>query len=259
MSTELTTERPTIDVNCDLGEERGDDAAVLPFVTSASVACGLHAGSPSTMLATVRAAAAAGVAVGAHPSFADREGFGRRELPMTAEAIFDLVLYQIGALDIFCRQVGVRMAHVKPHGALYHVGAQRTDAGLAIARAVHAARPDLILVGPPHSALSGAAARLGLRFAGELFVDRQYGPDGRLLPRAHPDALVTLDDGEAAERAVTMLREGRVPVADGGSIAQVGQTLCLHGDEPGVVGRARALRAALDRAQIRVAPLGAWL
>jgi 5-oxoprolinase (ATP-hydrolysing) subunit A len=249
----------TIDLNCDVGEERGDDAAVMPFITSASVACGLHAGGPGAMRATVAAAAAAGVAVGAHPGYADREGFGRRETAVDAQAVFDLVLYQIAALDGFARQAGVRLQHVKPHGALYHAASTRPEVAEAIARATAAVRADLILIGPPASALAAAAAAHQLRFAGELFADRHYGEDGRLLPRSHPQALVAGDDALVAARAVAMVKTGAITTLGGASLAQPGASICLHGDTPGAPSRARAIRAALEQAGVRLAPLGSWL
>jgi UPF0271 protein len=236
----------------------GDDAAVLPFVTSANVACGAHAGDPVTMRRTVAAAVAAGVAIGAHPGFPDREHFGRRALDMPADDVFDLVLGQIGALAFVARPLGVGLGHVTPHGALYHVAAADPAIAAAIARATRAARADLILVGPPESALSAAAAAHGLRYAGEIFADRNYGDDGRLVPRSDPGALVDLDSPAAAARAVALVRDGQVQTVSGRMIAQVGQTLCLHGDDPRVIDRARALRAALTGAGITVAPLCAW-
>ncbi len=247
-----------IDLNCDLGEGMGDDAAVLPFVTSANIACGAHAGDPVTMRKTVAAAVAAGVAIGAHPGFPDRENFGRVALGMAPDEVFDVVLAQLGALVYTARPFGVRLAHVKPHGALYHVAAADPAVADAIARAAQAVRPDLILVGPPGSALATSAATHGLGFAGEIFADRNYGDDGRLLPRTHPAALVDLDAQAAAQRAVTMLENGVVYTATGTPLPQVGQTICLHGDDPRVLGRARALRAALAAAGITVAPLAAW-
>jgi UPF0271 protein len=250
---------PVIDLNCDLGEERGDDAAILPHVTSISIACGLHAGSPATMHRTVRAAAAAGVAVGAHPGFADRAGFGRQLPAPPLPDLFDLVLYQVGALALFCRHEGLRLQHVKPHGALYHLGARQPEAGLAIARAVRAADRSLIVIGPPASALADGARACGLRFAGEIFADRQYGDDGQLLPRSDPRAVVAAGDPEVGARAATMVLSGRAPTASGATILQPGHTVCLHGDEPEAPARARAVRAALQAAGIRVAPLGAWL
>jgi 5-oxoprolinase (ATP-hydrolysing) subunit A len=244
-----------IDLNCDLGEGMGDDAAVLPHVTSANIACGAHAGDPVTMRRTVAAAVAAGVAIGAHPGFSDRENFGRRPLPLPADEVFDLVLAQIGALAYTARPFGVRLAHVKPHGALYHVAAARPEIADAIARATRTAREDLILVGPPDSALAAAAAAHGLRFAGEIFADRNYGDDGRLLPRSHPGARVDLDLAAVAARAVAMVRDGTVTALSGKVLPQVGQTLCLHGDDPQVADRAQRLRAAFHAAGIAVVPL----
>ena len=247
-----------IDLNCDLGEGVGDDAAVLPYVTSANVACGGHAGDPTTMRRTVAAAVAAGVAIGAHPGLADREHFGRRALALPPDEITDLVLAQVGALIAIARQFRTRVAHLKPHGALYHMATSRPEVADAIVRAVQIARDDLIVVGAPSSALARSAAAHGLRFAGEIFADRQYGDDGRLLARSDPAAFVELDPGAAATRAVEMVQRGVVFSAAGLALPQRGQTLCLHGDDPEVVARARALRAALVAAGITVAPLGRW-
>ena len=249
----------TIDINCDLGEGVGDDAAVMPFITSANVACGAHAGDPTTMRATIAAAARAGVAVGAHPGFADRAGFGRHAQPLGAQEIFDLVVAQVGALAALARTVGVRLAHVKPHGALYHVAGARPEIADAVARAIHAVRADLILVGPPASALTTAAAAHGLRFAGEIFADRGYGDDGRLLARDRPGALLALTPEALGAHAVAMVTSRSVFTHTGHSIPQTGATLCLHGDDPAVLPRARALRAALQAAAVAVQPLSSWL
>jgi UPF0271 protein len=247
-----------IDLNCDLGEGMGDDAAVLPFVTSANIACGAHAGDPTTMRRTIAAAVAAGVAIGAHPGFYDRDHFGRRALDLPPDQVFDEVLAQIGALAFTARPFRVRLGHVKPHGALYHVVGARSDIADAFVRATLAARADLIVVGPPDSALSHSAQAHGARFAGELFADRNYGDDGRLAPRGHPAALVDLDPSAAAARAVALVRDGQITTVTGRTIPQVGQTLCLHGDDPRVIDRAQALRSALAAAAITVAPLPAW-
>jgi UPF0271 protein len=248
-----------IDLNCDLGEDVGDDAGILPWITSASVACGLHAGGPTVMRRTVEAAVAAGVAVGAHPGYPDREGFGRRPVELPAPDIRDLVLYQIGALEAFVRAAGTRLAHVKAHGALYHAANRRPEIAEAVAEAAAAAGPDVVLVGAPDSALAAAAARRGLRFAVELFADRHYGEDGDLLPRSDPRALVEGDDDEIAARALAMVRDHAVRTAAGTVIARVGHTLCLHGDDACAAGRARAIRTALAAAGVTVAPLGSWL
>jgi 5-oxoprolinase (ATP-hydrolysing) subunit A len=249
----------TVDLNCDLAEGAAEDAEVLRYVTSANVACGLHAGSPTLMRETVAAAARAQVAVGAHPGYDDRAHFGRRPLPLSPEQVFDLVAYQVGALAAFAWQAGVRLQHVKAHGALYHVAAAQPEIAGAVVRAVRAARADLILVGPPDSALSASAQTEGLRFAVEVFADRQYGEDGRLLPRGQPGAVIELPDEEVAARAVAMVQEQKVWTAQGAGVPQVGHTICLHGDHPGAAARARAIRQALEAAGIAVAPLGGWL
>jgi UPF0271 protein len=173
--------------------------------------------------------------------------------------VFDLVLYQVGALMAIARPLGVRLQHVKPHGALYHVATDRRDVADAIARATCAAREDLLLIGPPDSALGEAAAACGLRFAVEVFADRGYADNGRLLPRGQPGAVLDADDAAVAARAVSMVQRGLVPTASGTTLPQVGHTICLHGDTPGAASRARAIRTTLQAAAIRVSPLGAWL
>jgi UPF0271 protein len=248
-----------IDLNCDLGEGVGDDAAILPWITSASIACGLHAGGPAVMRRTVEAAVAAGVALGAHPGYADRANFGRRPVELTPGDTHDLVLYQLGALEAFVRRAGGHLAHVKMHGALYHAANRRPEIAEAVARATASAGEHLVLVGAPDAALGEAAARVGLRFAAELFIDRGYGEDGELLPRADPAALVEASDEEIGARAVVMLREGAIRTVAGTVIPRAGHTICLHGDDPRAPGRARAVHAALLAAGHTVAPLGTWL
>lgn len=248
-----------IDLNCDLGEGQGDDAAILPFLTSTSIACGLHAGGPSVMRQTVDEAARLGVAVGAHPGFDDRAHFGRVELELPAAQLYDLVAFQIGALAVFCRRAGVVLAHVKAHGALYHLAARSHEAARALARATAEAAGRVVLVGAPRSAMEAAAAAFELPFAAEGFADRTYGEDGRLLPRSDPRALVDGDDATVAARGVEMVRSQRVPTAGGASLAMPMHTLCLHGDDPRAPGRVRALRAALEAAGVTVATLGTWL
>lgn len=245
----------TVDLNCDLGEGVGDEAAILPHITSASVACGLHAGGPSAMRETVEAAARLGVAVGAHPGFADRERFGRVELPLSPAEIYDLVAYQIGALQPFVRRAGVALRHVKAHGALYHLAGRDPAVAAALARAARETAGVVVLVGAPGSALVAAAAAAGLPFAGEGFADRSYAADGTLVPRSDPRAMVAGDDAAVAARAVALVRDGRVPTADGGTLALSIETLCLHGDDARATGRARAIRAALEAAGITVAAL----
>jgi len=243
----------TIDLNCDVGETASaavdGDEAVMAFATSVSVACGFHAGDAPTMRRTVAAAAAHGVAVGAHPGYADRENFGRREQALAPAAIADLVVYQVGALDGFARAAGIRLRHVKLHGALYNTAARAPAVADAAVGAVASLGQRLAIVGPPGSALADAAARHGLPFAAEVFADRTYAPDGQLTPRGDPRAFVR-DPDEAARRVVRLLRDGVVETTAGTTLALRADTVCLHGDNPDALGFARRLAEALDAAGI---------
>ncbi len=248
-----------IDLNSDMGEgfgayRLGDDAALLDVVTSANVACGFHAGDPRVMGGLVALAREKGVAVGAHPGFADLVGFGRREIAVTAEEVATDVLYQIGALAAFCRAAGVPLRHVKLHGALYNRLMLDEPLAAAAAGAIASFDGGLIVVGLPGSALERAALAAGLPYAREAFPDRAYTPDGTLASRRLPGALIT-DPAEVARRAVRMAREGRVGTIDGGEIALAADTLCIHGDTPNAVELARAVRAALDVDGIAILPL----
>ena len=247
---------PTIDLNSDLGEgygpyQCGDDTSMLSLVTSANVACGFHAGDPAMMSASITTARDAGVAVGAHPSLADRENFGRRELPVTPEEVFALVAYQVGAFQGLTRSLGVRPNHVKPHGALYNMAVRAAPLAGAIARAVFAIDPSLTLFAPNDSALAQASGRIGLRVTNEVFADRNYLSDGSLVPRARPDALLH-DPEEAAARVIRMLREGKVRSVDGVDVDVQAETICLHGDKPGAVDFARALKSRLEKESVIV-------
>lgn len=243
-----------VDLNCDMGEEVGDDAAILPYVTSANIACGAHAGSPATMRRTVRAALAHGVAIGAHPGFADRANFGRVALPLTPDEAYALVRHQVEALDACARAEGATMTHVKPHGALYNMAAVDAALASAIARAVRAVDPALVLVGLSGSELVRAAEREGLAAASEVFADRTYQPDGTLTPRTRPDALVTSVDAAVAQ-ALAFVRDGYVRATDGTLVPVRAGTICLHGDGPHAVAFARAIREGLAAAGVTVAPL----
>jgi UPF0271 protein len=254
--TNIPRHMATVDLNCDMGESfgpwrMGDDAAVLPHVTSASIACGFHAGDPMTMYRTVSAALAHGVAVGAHPGLPDLAGFGRRAMAVQPVDVYAMVVYQVGALAAFARSQGARLAHVKPHGALYNMAAADADLADAIAQAVDAVDPELALFGLAGSHLLHAAEARGLRAVSEVFADRHYMPDGSLVPRARPDAMVT-DEAQATARAVRMAREGRVTAVDGSDIAVRADTICIHGDGPHAVAFARGLRAALEQAGVTV-------
>jgi UPF0271 protein len=241
-----------IDLNCDLGESfgayrLGDDAGMMPYITSANVACGFHAGDPGVMEAAVRLCAAAGVRVGAHPSTPDLQGFGRREMALAPEEAEALVLYQVGALAGFCRAAGVELTHVKPHGALYNQAAKDPVLAAAIARGVRRFSPALALVGLAGSALVDAAREAGLRAVSEGFPDRAYNPDGSLRSRRLPGAVLD-DPALVAANAVRLAREGIA--TPGGQIGV--DTLCLHGDNPISVQAAKAVRQALETAGITV-------
>lgn len=234
----------TIDINCDMGETPGDkpgstDTALLPLISSANIACGFHAGDPKRMAQTIEAALRRGVAIGAHPGFLDKEDFGRLEKPIMPDEVYELTLYQIGALYGFVRAAGGRLHHVKAHGALYNMAARDRQLADALVTAVHDFDPELVLYALAGSEMIEAAHEKGLRVAAEGFVDRNYMPDGRLVPRSHPAALIT--DIATAVRQSVWLSE-RV------------DTICVHGDTPDAVEMARAVYEAFTRSGITICP-----
>jgi len=247
--------KATVDLNCDMGEGFGADAAVLQYVSSVNVACGFHAGDPTIMHRTVAGALGCGVAVGAHPSLLDVQGFGRRAMRVTPEQAYDLVLYQVGALAGFCRVLGGRLSHVKAHGALYNMAARNAVVADAIARAVRDFDPALVLFGLAGSELVHAGRRAGLEVANEVFADRTYQRDGALTPRGQPDAMIR-DVSAALAQAERMMREGKVRALDGSDLQIEADTICIHGDEPGAETFARELRALLARLGIAVCAPG---
>ncbi len=246
----------TVDINCDMGEsfgrwELGSDAAVMPHLSSANIACGAHAGDPAVMRRTLHLAHQHGVACGAHPGFADLAGFGRREIPIDPVEACDLVLWQLGALGALARAEGVPLRHVKAHGALYNMAARDGSLANAIARAVAAFDRTLIFFGLAGSGMLAAGRRNGLTVASEGFADRSYESDGSLTPRGAPGAVI--DDVETVvARAVRMVRDSRVTARNGSNVILNIDTLCLHGDTPGAPALARALRCGLEAAGIRV-------
>ncbi len=246
----------TIDLNCDMGESygawtMGQDQALLDLVTSANIACGFHAGDPATMLRAVQLAVAKGVALGAHPSLPDLQGFGRRTMAVTPEETRGLTLYQMGALDAFAKAAQTRLHHVKPHGALYNMAAKDRSLADAIAGAVRDFDPSLILVGLSGSELIRAGERIGLRCASEVFADRGYEGDGSLSPRGQPGAMIT-DEDIAVARVLRMVLEGRVETRTGMEVALQADTVCIHGDQPKALAFARRLRSALEEAGVEV-------
>ncbi len=251
---------PHVDLNADLGESFGHyrlpDEALLDLVTSANIACGFHAGDPLVMRRVVTAAAARGVAIGAHPGYPDLQGFGRRELAATPEEIEAFVLYQLGALAGVCLAAGTRVRYLKPHGALYHRAAKDPATAEAIARAIHAFNPTLPLLGLPGTELPAAAARIGIPFAAEAFVDRGYLPDGTLVPRGQPGAMVE-DPTVCADRAARMVLEEVIEAVDGSMIAISADSLCVHGDGPAAGRILRQVRERLMASGVELAPFSA--
>jgi UPF0271 protein len=253
----------TVDLNADVGESfgvytLGHDQALMRAITSANIACGFHAGDPGVMRETVVLAKEHGVAVGAHPGFADLVGFGRRQMHVTTREAEDLVAYQIGALAAIAAAQGVRLQHVKPHGALYNAAARDPALAGAIARAVAAVDRSLILFGLAGSELVRAGVREGLRTAREGFADRAYRADGTLVPRTEPGSVIH-DPDTVARRAVMMARDGAVPVADDGRVELAIETICVHGDTPDAATLAARIRDALAEAGLSVVRVGATL
>jgi UPF0271 protein len=249
----------TIDLNSDVGEsfgpwKIGHDEALMPSITSANIACGFHAGDPTVMRQTIALAKRHGVAVGAHPGFPDLPGFGRREMQLSTNEVEDLVLYQLAAIAGVAAAEGVRLQHVKAHGALYNMAAR--DAGLAraIARAVAVFDQTLILFGLPQSALLREGADAGLRVAAEIFADRTYESDGSLTSRRVPGSVIH-DPARVVQRAIDMVSKRQVTTTDGSVIALEADTLCLHGDTPGAADLARQVRAGLEAAGVTVSNL----
>ena len=243
-----------MDLNSDLGEgyghwALGDDAALLEVVTSANVACGFHAGDPATIDRTVRTATEHGVAIGAQVSYPDLVGFGRREIDVAPDDLTADVLYQIGALEAFARAAASRVRYVKPHGALYNRIARDPVQAAAVVDAIRRYDPALPLLTLPGSAAMRAAEDAGIPAVAEGFADRTYTAEGRLVSRREPGAVLH-DPGQVATRAVVMATEGRVETVDGGQVTVEVRSLCVHGDTPGAVELAKAVRAALDEAGV---------
>ncbi len=250
-----------VDLNADLGEGFGpwtltDDAALLGVVTSANVACGFHAGDPSTMRRACEEAARRGVAVGAHPGYRDLAGFGRDVVDVEPGRLADEVLYQVGALDAVARAAGTRVAYVKPHGALYNRIAGDEAQARAVAEGVRAAGEDLPVLGLPGSVWLRVAEEAGLRPVREAFADRAYTPQGALVSRREPGAVIH-DAGAVAERCVRLVTTGEVLDVHGDAVAVQAESICVHGDTPGAVAIAQGVRRALEDAGVDLRPFAA--
>ncbi len=250
-----------VDFNCDLGEgfgayRLGSDEEIMPYLSSANIACGFHAGDPLIMRCTVSLAEKANVAVGAHPSFPDLQGFGRRDMQLTSEEIRSCTTYQIGALQAFTRSK--KLQHVKAHGALYNMAVNDEKIARAFAEGVYAADPGLILVGLAGSVWLKVGKEVGLRVASEVFADRALNPDGTLVPRSRPGSVID-DEDVVIKRALRMVTEGKVAAINGKDVAVKGDTICLHGDTPGATAIAKKLHEAFRAAGVQIVPMDNFL
>ncbi len=248
-----------INLNADLGESfgawrMGDDAALLQVIGSANIACGFHAGDPVVMRETVRLAVANGVSLGAHPAFPDLQGFGRRVMQLSPKELEAAILYQVGALQAMAAAEGGRVSHVKPHGALNNMACADEAMATTVARAVKVLDRELILLAPAHSALERAGEAAGLRVAREVFADRSYQPDGQLTPRSQPGAVLHSAQ-DCVQHVLRMLEAGGIVTADGQRLPTRIDSICVHGDGPGAVEAARAIRTALEAAGHRLVTL----
>lgn len=255
---------PKIDINCDLGESYGQfkvghDREVMPYITSANIACGFHAGDPMVMAQTVNLAKQYKVAVGAHPGYPDLMGFGRRDMTLTKEEVKNYIIYQVGALQAFARVVGVKLEHIKPHGALYNMAADDEALSKAIIEAVDSIDAKIILFALSKSKTAKMAAEAGLRVACEVFADRAYNPDGSLASRKVPGAIIE-DPKVVIERAIKMVMDGTV-VAINGAVVGLGKvhTICVHGDTPTAVELVKSLKKGLIDAGIEVTSAGTFV
>lgn len=253
-----------IDINCDLGESYGafkvgNDEKIMLHITSANVACGFHAGDPMTMMQTISLAKRHHVAVGAHPGYPDLLGFGRREMQLTTEEVKNYTFYQVSALQGFTKIVGIGLQHVKPHGALYNMAAKDVNVSKAIAEAVKALDPKLIVFAPPKSMLAKVAVEAGLNVAHEVFADRAYNSDGSLVSRKKSNAIIQ-EPRQVVERAAKMIKEGTVLAVDGRTV-NLGEvhTICVHGDTLSAIGLVRDLKKGLTKAGINVKPVCSFI
>lgn len=248
-----------IDLNSDLGESFGTykigrDTDIVPLVSSANIACGFHAGDPTVMSNTVKICQKSNTAIGAHPGFDDLQGFGRRNMSVSPDDAKALITYQIGALDAFCRSNGMKMQHVKPHGALYNMAAKDKKLASAICQAVYEFDPSLILMGLAGSEMVTAAKEIGLPYASEVFADRAYEDDGTLVARSKPGAMIE-DEDEAVERVITMIKTHTVKTVSGKTIEITPDSVCVHGDSEKALAFVEKIRKALTAEGVEIAPL----
>lgn len=252
-----------VDINCDMGEsfgsyKMGSDEEILDYITSANIACGFHAGDPATMRKTVKMALEKNVGLGVHPGLQDLHGFGRRDINITPQEAYDLVVYQIGALYAFVKAEGGKLQHVKPHGALFNMASKSAPLSEAIAEAVYKVDPELILFGLSGSELVKAGRKIGLRSANEVFSDRTYQEDGTLTSRREHNALIT-DHSEAVNQVIRMVKEGKFHSVQGTDVSIEANTICIHGDGESALEFAQYIPKALNEAGIQVAKISEFL
>lgn len=248
-----------VDLNCDMGEgfgryKLGEQEKVLKYITSANIACGFHSGDPTVMRETVKMALEHGVKVGAHPGFQDLVGFGRREIQVTPQEAYDIVVYQIGALQGFLMTQGEKMHHVKPHGGLYNMAARDKELAAAIAQAVYDISPELVLFGLSGSELTKAGEQLGLKTAHEVFADRTYQADGSLTSRAQQDAII-VNSQQSVKQVLQMVKEGKVLTQQQIEIPLRAHTICIHGDHDDAHEFARTIKESLEQHEVIVRPI----
>lgn len=248
-----------VDLNCDMGEgfgryKLGEQEKILKYITSVNIACGFHSGDPTVMRETVQMAIEHGVKIGAHPGFQDLVGFGRREMQITPQEAYDIVVYQIGALQGFLMAQGEKMQHVKPHGGLYNMAARDQELSAAIAQAVYDVSPELVLFGLSGSELTKAGEKLGLRTAHEVFADRTYQADGTLTPRAHKNALI-VNSEQSVKQVLQLVKEGTVLTQQQIEIPLRADTICIHGDHDHAYVFAKTIKESLEQNEVIVKPL----
>ncbi len=252
-----------VDLNCDMGEsfgmyKLGLDEEAVKYITSANIACGFHAGDAQVMDKTVSLAKTQGVAVGAHPSYPDLQGFGRRKMDATPQEVKNYMIYQIGALQAFAKSHGVKLQHVKPHGAVYNTAAVDHQLARAIAEAIYQVDKDLIFLTLAGSEMEKAAAEVGLKSACEVFADRNYNSNGTLLSRKKPGAVIT-DSEEVGKRVVDMVVKGQIIACDGTVLPVKADSICVHGDTPGAIEHIKHIRQALENANVNVTSMGNFI
>jgi 5-oxoprolinase (ATP-hydrolysing) subunit A len=252
-----------IDLNCDMGESfgvymLGYDEEALRLISSANIACGIHAGDPNVMDTTVRLAKAHNVGIGAHPGFPDLMGFGRRNMELDKEELINLIIYQIGATEAFCAKHNVQLQHVKPHGSMYNMSDHHRHVAEGIVEAIHHVNPELLLFAKPDSLLHKVAAEYGVRVVRELFADRAYHDDLTLVSRKKEGAVIH-EPAAVARRVVKMVKERKVTSINGQELPIEGQSICVHGDTPQAVQIMHQIRMALDKEQVEVNPAGEWI